>query len=141
MARYFIDTNVLVYADDADAPVKRKRAQELIREGLTSGDAVLSTQILQEYFVVATRKLKVSAEAAQKKVELFATMDVVTVGVDVVDDAIKLHRLNAISFWDALVVQCARAAGCTTLFTEDLQDGQVIEGVKVQNPFVATRRT
>jgi predicted nucleic acid-binding protein len=135
MARFFVDTNVIVYADDADSGDKQKRAQQIVRDGLTTGEGVLSTQVLQEYFVVATRKLKVPADAAQRKVELLAGMQLVTVALSTVLDAIKLYRLHPISFWDALVVQCARAAGCAILLTEDLQDGQTIEGVLVSNPF------
>jgi len=136
MSRVFLDTNVLIYADDADSPQKQRIAQEIIRRGFTTGEAVLSTQVLQEYFVVATRKLKVPAEAAQKKVELLSRLQVVNVGVQTILEAIKLHRLYSLSFWDALVVQCARAAGCLSLLSEDLQDGQSIEGVLVSNPFV-----
>jgi len=137
MARTFIDTNILVYADDADSPDKQKVAQEIVRTGLLRGDAVLSTQVLQEYFVVATRKLKIPAESAQKRVELLGNLTVVTVSLANIVDAIKLHRLYSLSFWDALVVQCARAAGCESVLSEDLQHGQTIEGVRIWNPFAA----
>lgn len=137
MARFFVDTNLLVYADDADSPDKQKVAQELIKRGFASGEAVVSTQVLQEYFVVAARKLQVPADVAQQKVELLGQLTLVTVRLDTILEAIKLHRLYALSFWDALVIQSARAAGCTSLFSEDMQDGQTIEGVTVTNPFLA----
>ena len=135
MARSFLDTNILVYADDADAGHKRAKAQELVLSALTSGDAVISTQVLQEYFAVATRKLAVPAEAAQKKVEILAALVAVTIDSDHIIESIKLHRLYSLAFWDALIVHAARRAGCGRLMTEDLQSGQRIEGVEIVNPF------
>jgi predicted nucleic acid-binding protein len=136
MGRAFLDTNIALYADDADAGAKRERAQEIIRTALTRGNAVISTQVLQEYFVVATRKLHVPLEIAQRKVELLATLDTVTVDLDAIVEAIKLCRLYSLSFWDALILCAARIAGCDSLLTEDMQDGQLIEGVRISNPFI-----
>ena len=135
MTRRFLDTNVLVYADDLDAAVKRRRAREILRDAVRSGDGVVSTQVLQEFFVISTRKLGVEPGVARRKVELLAEMDVVRIDLRLILAAIDLHRLESISFWDALVVRAAVAAGCRTLLTEDLQHGQVINGVRVENPF------
>ena len=135
MARSFLDTNVLIYADDADAGAKRGKAQSLLLSALATGDAVISTQVLQEYFSVATRKLSVPAEAAQKKVEILAALVAVTIDTEHVVESIKLHRLYNLSFWDALIVHAARRAGCDRLMTEDLQAGQRIEGVEIVDPF------
>lgn len=135
MARAFLDTNVLVYADDVDAGTKRAKAQALVADALASGNAVISTQVLQEYFSVATRKLEISAEAAQRKVEVLAALVAVTIDADHIVESIKLLRLNNLNFWDALIVHAARLAGCDRLLTEDLQTGQRIEGVEIVNPF------
>lgn len=135
MARAFLDTNVLVYADDADAGPKRSKAQALLTSALTTGDAVISTQVLQEYFSVATRKLSVAADSAQKKVEVLSALVAVTIDAGHVIESIKLHRLYELSFWDALIVHAARRAGCDRLMTEDLQSGQRIEGVEIVDPF------
>jgi len=135
MARAFLDTNVLVYADDVDSGAKRGKSQALVVAALANGDAVISTQVLQEYFAVATRKLAVPAEVAQKKVEVLSTLVAVTIDVDHIVESIKLHRLYNLSFWDALIVHAARRAGCDRLITEDLQAGQRIEGVDIVNPF------
>lgn len=135
MARAFLDTNVLVYADDADAGPKQAKAQAMVVSALANGDAVISTQVLQEYFAVATRKLSVPAEAAQKKVEVLAALVVVTIDASHVIESIKLHRLYSLSLWDALIVHAARRAGCDRLMTEDLQAGQRIEGVEIIDPF------
>jgi predicted nucleic acid-binding protein len=135
--RVFVDTNVLVYADDLDAGDKTQRARALLGELLREQSGVLSTQVLQEFFAVTTRKLKVDPAIARRKVELLATLDVVSIQVPHILHAIDLHRLHSVSFWDALILACAAAAGCARLWSEDLQHGAVIAGVKIENPFVA----
>jgi predicted nucleic acid-binding protein len=135
--RVFIDTNVIVYADDLDAGAKRERAREVLHQVLIDCNGVVSTQVLQEFFVAATRKLGVAPEIARRKVELLARLDVVTIEPSLILDAIDLYRLHAISFWDALVVQSAVASGCRRLLTEDLQSGRNIAGVQIENPFVS----
>lgn len=133
--RVFLDTNVLVYADDLDAGDKRTRAQALLRQLITDSRAVISTQVVQEFFVAITRKLGVEAAVARKKVELLLRLDVVLVRPELVLAAIDLHRLHGLSFWDALIVRSAASAGCGRLLSEDLSHGQVIEGVRIENPF------
>jgi predicted nucleic acid-binding protein len=135
MDRTFLDTHVLVYADDRSSGEKGERARALLREAMTSRAGVLSIQVLQEYFAVATRKLGVAAELARRKIELLSSMDVVRPDVGDVLAAIDLTRLRSISFWDALIVRAAENAGCAVLLSEDLQDGEIISGVRVKNPF------
>lgn len=135
--RFFLDTNILVYADDLDAGEKRERARRILREALSSHAGVVSTQVLQEFFVIATRKLGVDAAIARRKVELLSRLDLVLVRLDLILGAIDLHRLHQLSFWDALVVKCASAAGCSRLIAEDLQHGQVLDGVRIEDPFRA----
>ena len=133
--RCFLDSNVLIYTDDAGAPAKQARALDLIEGCRANHSAVLSMQVLQEYFVITTRKLGVDAALARRKVELFGQLHVVgTVQADVLG-AIDLHRLHGISFWDALVVRSALNAGCVRLYSEDLQAGRRFEGLEVINPF------
>jgi len=134
--RTFLDTNILIYADDLDGGDKREVARGILRDALTTAGGVVSTQVLQEFFVIATRKLGIDAEITRRKVALVAQMDLVQVRLDLILGAIDLHRLHHLSFWDALIVKGAASAGCTRLLTEDLQDGQVIDGVRVSNPFV-----
>ena len=133
--RVFVDTNVIVYADDLDAGAKRERAQEVLHQLYVDGNGVVSTQVLQEFFVAATRKLGVAPEIARRKVDLLARLDVVTIEPSLILDAIDLHRLHPLSFWDALIVQAAAASGCRRLLTEDLQSGRSIAGVQIENPF------
>ncbi len=133
----FFDTNVLVYADDLSSQVKREKAIALVSEHLREGTAVFSLQVLQEYFVAATRKLGLPPEVAQRKVEILSRARVVRFEPADVIAAIELHRLTQISFWDALIVHAARCAGVATLYTEDLQHGGVLGGVRLVNPFAA----
>jgi predicted nucleic acid-binding protein len=135
--RVFVDTNVLVYADDRDAGSKAQRARELVGDVFREQNGVLSTQVLQEFFVVTTRKLGVDPKLARRKLELLATLEIVSIQVPHILHAIDLHRLHSVSFWDALILACAAAAGCTRLWSEDLQDGAVISGVRIENPFAA----
>jgi len=135
--RVFLDTNVLVYADDLDAGNKRRVAREILRDAMASRTGVISTQVLREYYTVTTRKLGTSAEVARRKVELLATMDVVRIEVPHILAAIDLTRLHSVSFWDALIVRCAASVRCARLVTEDLQHGQILDGVRIENPFAA----
>jgi predicted nucleic acid-binding protein len=132
----FFDTNVLVYADDVSLPEKQNRAIALFSEHFRRRTAVVSLQVLQEYFVTATRKLGLASEAAQRKVEILARSNVVRFEAKDVIAAVELHRLTRISFWDSLIVHAARSAGVETLYSEDLQHGSVLGGVRVVNPFV-----
>ncbi len=134
-ARSFFDTNVLVYADDKAAPAKQRRAIELVAEHRRAGTGVVSLQVLQEYFVTVTRKLRVDAGVARRKVELLAEFDVAAPGLADVLAAIDLHRLHGFSFWDALVIRAAKQAGCSVLLSEDLQDKREVDGVRITNPF------
>ncbi len=136
-ARSFFDTNILIYADDKVAPRKQRRALDLVAEHRRARTGVVSLQVLQEYFVAVTRKLGVDAAIARRKVELIAEFDVASLDVPDILAAIDLHRLHGFSFWDALILRAAKQAGCTVLFSEDMQDMREVDGVRIVNPFVA----
>ena len=135
-ALVFFDTNVLVCADEPASPAKQKRAIELFSEHIRQGVAVLSLQVLPQYFVAATRKLGVPADVAQRKVEIFSSAKVVRLDPHDVIAAIELHRLTQISFWDALIVHAARISGSSILFSEDFNNGAILAGVRAVNPFL-----
>jgi predicted nucleic acid-binding protein len=134
-ARSFFDTNVLIYADDKAAPAKQRRAVDLIVEHRRARTGVVSMQVLQEYFVTITRKLRVDAAIARRKVELLAEFDVATPEVSDILAAIDLHRLHGLSFWDALILRAAKQAGCTVVFSEDMQHTRALDGLQIVNPF------
>jgi predicted nucleic acid-binding protein len=133
--RSFFDTNILVYADDKANPAKQRHALDLIAEYRRARTGVVSMQVLQEYFVIVTRKLGVDAAIARRKVELLAEFDVAAPDITDILAAIDLHRLHGFSFWDALVIRSAKQSGCNVLFSEDMQAGRTIDGVKIVNPF------
>ena len=114
--------------------MKQKRASDLIAELRLSGNGVVSIQVLQEYFAVSTRKLGVEVAIAQRRMELFSKFDVVIPSVDMLMSAADLYRLRSLSWWDALIVQAAVSAGCAVLLSEDMQHGEVIGGVRIENP-------
>jgi predicted nucleic acid-binding protein len=133
--RAFVDTNVLVYAVDTNSPSKRVRAQSLLAE--LAGSIVISTQVLLEFYVTATRKLAkpLSPEDAERRVHELSGTDVVEVTAPIVRTAVALSRAHRLSVWDALIVESARARGCRRLLSEDLQDGREFGIVRVENPF------
>jgi len=133
--RSFLDSNILVYTDDQRAPDKRSIATDLVRAGVRSRKAVLSNQVLSEYFVSATRKLGVTAEVARRKIVLLSRLNTVMLEVADVLSAIDLHRLHQIAYWDALILRAAARAGCKRVYSEDLQDRQVFGDVEIVNPF------
>ena len=133
--RSFFDTNILIYTDDKAAPAKQRRAVALVEEHRRAGSGVVSLQVLQEYFVTVTRKLKVEPRVARRKVELLAEFDVAAPDVADVLAAIDMHRLHGFSFWDALILRSAKQAGCKVLLSEDMQDTREIDGVEIVNPF------
>jgi predicted nucleic acid-binding protein len=134
--RTFFDTNVLVYTDDRSNILKQKRALDVLSQHKRTKSGVLSLQVLQEYFVTATRKYGVDPAVARRKIELFAAFDVVEPALNDVLAAIDLHRLQNLSYWDALIVHTAKQAGCQVVLSEDMQHGQVIDGVRIVNPFL-----
>jgi predicted nucleic acid-binding protein len=135
-SRSFLDTNVLVYSDDPRDLVKQTKALDLIKDHLRRRTGVVSLQVLQEYFVSVTGKLKLDAELAKRRVEVFARFQVAEPTVSDILAAIDLHRLHGFSYWDALVIRCASQSGCSVLLTEDLQNGRVVDGVEIVNPFL-----
>lgn len=133
--RSLLDTNVLVYADAADDPVKQRRAIELITSLRASGEAVLSTQVLQEYTNVALRKLRLPLTLIRERLAFYRRFDVVPASADLIAGALDLHVLHSLSFYDALIVQSASVSGCQRLLSEDMQHGVVLAGVQIENPF------
>lgn len=134
-ARSFIDTNVLVYTDDGDSPGKQQAALDLVADLRRTGRGVVSTQVLQEYFVAATRKLGVEERVARRKVELFAGFDLQVVDLVDVLAAADLQIVHQLSYWDALILTSARRSGCSVLYTEDLAPGATLVGVEIRDPF------
>jgi predicted nucleic acid-binding protein len=136
--RSFFDTNLLVYLFDNSEPEKKARAQEALHREVAAGRAALSTQVLQEFYVNVTRKLAspLPTEVAEARVRDFSRLPLVRVDAPLILAAIARSRRMGFSFWDALILEAALAAGADRLLTEDLRHGQEIEGLRVENPFL-----
>lgn len=134
-ARTFIDSNVLLYAIDDEDPIKRTVSRTVLRQLMESQNGVVSTQVLQEFAAVATRKFGVPPTQANAALRSWAALDTVLLTTGVIYDAIDEMTLSRLSFWDSLIIAAAASAHCTELLTEDLQPGQTIRGVTVRNPF------
>ena len=134
--KYFVDTNILVYAHDTSAGAKHERAKALVQDLWRQGAGVVSTQVLQELCVNIRRKAghPVDLRTAREIVADYLSWDVVTNTGESILDALQLEEHYHISFWDALVVQAAEASGAAVLYSEDLSDGQTYRGVRVVNP-------
>lgn len=139
----FVDTNVLVYAVDRDAKGKHEAARELVLGLWNDRQGVLSVQVLQEFYVTVTRKLKrpLRPVEALDMVREYLTWNVIENSGGLLVDAVELQQRAQLSFWDALVVQAAIQAGCDKLYSEDLNAGQRIGSLVVVNPFKMTRQS
>jgi|SRR5882672_7197851 len=135
--REFVDANVLVYAFDSSAGRKRQAAQQLLERLWESSAGCISVQVLQEFFVTVTRKVThpLPVEDATARVREFSTWKVFAPTADDVLAAIGLQTQARIGFWDAMIVLAAAESGCDVLWTEDLNDGQLLRGVRIRNPF------
>jgi len=135
--REFVDANILVYAFDASSGAKHAVAQQLLERLWDSGGGCLSVQILREFFVTVTRKVAkpLPVDEAADRIREFATWLVFTPTPNDVLAAIELHQQAQLNFWDAMVVEAAAELGCEILWTEHLNDGQLLRAVQVRNPF------
>ena len=135
--RLFLDTNILVYAYDNHQPDKQRIAQQLLKESIAQESAVLSVQVLGEFFTVVTRKIKppMSADDARRIIATLRILPVEVVDYSLVERAVDTHIRYNIQYWDALVVAAAERANCTTIATEDLNPDQKYNGIAVFNPF------
>ncbi len=131
----FVDTNVLVYLFDTDAPDKQARARELLRE--ERDRLVVSVQVLGEFYVTVTRKLAAPLpfEAAAHAVDALCELQVQSLHPELVRSAVRRSQSSRLSYWDSLIVETALSCGAGVLFTEDLRDGQVIDSLRIVNPF------
>lgn len=138
-AKYFLDTNIFVYSFDETTPKKRKMALNLISNALATGQGVISWQIVQEFLNVALKKFSPRLEVADAKLYLDKSLMPLCrsfAGPTAYQSALDLHKTTGYSFYDCLVLAAALESECDILYSEDLQHGQKISGLKIQNPFV-----
>jgi len=133
--RSFFDTNVLIYSVDSADSARQGVALEVIERHARGKTGVISTQVLQEFYSATTRKLGIEPLQARRIVRDFQIFDIVQVTPEIIEEGIDCSILNTISFWDGLIVASASTARCSEILSENLADGQTIQGVSVRNPF------
>lgn len=135
----FVDTNILIYAHDADAGLKRERSIESMRLLWNADQGRLSVQVLQEFYVNVTRKLAtpVATSTARDVVTAYGAWIREATTVDTVVRATQIAEMAQISFWDGLIVASAEQVGAAQIYSEDLNDGQTIAGIVIVNPLIS----
>ena len=135
--KVFVDTNVIVYAYDKDAGDKHRVALDIMKDLWRSGLGSISTQLLQELFVTLTKKVSAPLDISvvRETVRRLSKWDVLLIDVDTIISATELQERYKYSFWDSLIIASAIAGGAKTIFSEDLSDGQTIQGITIKNPF------
>jgi predicted nucleic acid-binding protein len=134
MSKVFLDTNIFVYSLDQSDSTKRKKCRNLIKSLTDENSGVISTQVLQEFYVAATAKLGADPLLVKDIIRSLERLETVVVSPILIKEAIDCSLINRLSFWDALIVVTAESAHCEILWTEDLNHGQVIRGVLIENP-------
>ena len=136
--RVFVDTNVLIYAHDLDAGLKHDRAVSLVFGLWEKENGILSVQVLQEFYVNVTRKISrpLTPASARGVIQNYLAWHIETNEPSTVLLASEIGERNLLSFWDALIVASASKAGADRILSEDLNHGQVIEGILIENPFL-----
>lgn len=140
--RVFVDTNILIYAHDLDAGHKHEIASALVERLWETGEGAMSTQVLQEFYVNVTRKIMNPLAPAQARaiIECYLVWHVELNDAESILMASELEERYLLSFWDAMIVAAACRAKATKIVTEDLNAGQKIEGIVVENPFISSDR-
>lgn len=138
MAKIFVDTNILVYAHDCDAGKKHEVAKRILKKLWESQNAVISLQVLQEFFVTLTKKLKpnVPPHQARELIEVYSTWEVFLLQPANLLETIDIQMKHQLSFWDSLMICTAQLAECSFILSEDLQHNQKIGKVRLHNPFL-----
>lgn len=137
-ARFFLDTNVFVYTFDHTAPAKGKKAAHLIHRAVDTGEGIVSYQVVQEFFNVALRRFSqpmTIADAEQYLITVFRPLLAVHSSPAIYVEALRVLAKHRLAWYDSLIVASALEGQCAVLYTEDLQHGREIEGLRIENPF------
>jgi predicted nucleic acid-binding protein len=136
--KVFVDTNILIYAHDIQAGRKQEKAARILNELWQARTGALSTQILQEFYVNVTRKIPtpLKRSTARDIIRQYSVWPVIELNADMILRASELEERHQLSFWDAMIMTAARQAGAAKILTEDLNHGETIDGVTIENPFV-----
>jgi predicted nucleic acid-binding protein len=135
VSKIFIDTNIFVYSIDKKEKLKREKARTILKKIVELHRPVISTQVIKEFYVVASAKLKADAFIVKNIIHNFRNMEIVNNDLDLIEQAIDISVISQLSFWDSLIIAAAEKANCEFVFSEDLNSGLTYRGVMVVNPF------
>jgi len=136
---YFIDTNIFIYSFDQQETVKRDIAKEMIKKALIDGKGFISSQVIQEFFNVATKKFESPLSVLEAKdfmENVFKLLNVVQPNFDFISKGLDVSVTRGYLFYDSLIIAAALGSGCKVLYSEDMQHGQMIQNLKIENPFL-----
>lgn len=135
--KYFIDTNILVYANDRTEKGKYERAKQILFNGIANEDIAISTQVLSEFYVTVTKKIKVKlpANTAKKEILLLKAIEIVEIDFNLIIQEINISDKNKLTYWDSLIIAAAQEARCNIVYSEDFNPDQTIGSVTIKNPF------
>jgi predicted nucleic acid-binding protein len=139
--RVFVDSNVFVYLFDADSPDKQLKSRNLLEELSQESILVVSTQVIQEFYVSVTRMLKrpLPPQEATEATRSLSAYSIVQVDVPLIFRAIELSQSETVSFWDAMIIRAGMESGCARILSEDLQHGRRLGDTKIENPFLSAQ--
>lgn len=135
MKKYFIDTNIIVYANDSRDLKKQKKSLKIIAKHMKAGTGAISTQVLQEYACVALNKLHQRQDVVLRQLMLLEGFEVIAQSPALIRKSVEKKISYNISFWDACIVTAAEHANCDVILSEDLNTGQFYSGIATENPF------
>ena len=136
MSKVFVDTNIFVYSIDQKEPEKRDKARAILKRLVEVHQPVISTQVIKEFYVVTSTKLKADTFIVKNIIHNFRNFEIVNNDIELIEQAIDISTISRLSFWDSLIVAAAEKANCEFVFSEDLNPGQTYRGVLLVNPFV-----
>ena len=134
MSKIFIDTNIIIYANDKRDKNKQQKAIEIVSGLMKEETGVISTQVLQEYAYIAINKLKQSHDVVIRQIRLLESLEVVNQIPELIRRAVEIMSSYRINFWDACIISNAEYANCSFIYSEDLNTGQFYSGIQVTNP-------
>lgn len=134
LAKIFIDADIIITANDKKDYAKQIKAIELIKKIMRNGNGVISTQVLQEYAITASRKLDQAQNAVLRQLKLLETFEIINQTPFQVQRAVEIMHLYEIEFYDALVISGAEQANCLEIYSQNLKKGPFYSGIKIINP-------
>lgn len=135
MSKIFLDTNLFVYSIDQSEPEKREKVRLILKKIIDLHQPVISTQVIKEFYVVATTTLKADRLIVKNIIHNFRNMEVVNNDLELMEQAVDISIISQLSFWDSLIIAAAEKANCEFVFSEDLNAGQSYRGVMIVDPF------